>query len=64
MTAKSEWQSIDTAPKDGTEILSWDGVQRAVIAWSTRDEEWFLCDAADKPEWENPTHWQPLAAKP
>ena len=58
----SEWQPIDTAPQNGDHILAWDGEQHAVIAWSTRDQEWFLCDG--QPAWEGVTHWRPLPAPP
>jgi hypothetical protein len=59
----SDWQLIETAPKDGTAILSWDGQFRVVIAWSTRDKGWFLCDD-ERGDWADVTHWMPLPAPP
>ena len=29
------WQTIDSAPKDGTRILAWDGKTQEVIWWGT-----------------------------
>lgn len=68
----SAWQPIETAPMDGTLILSASRHQKvdepqvlAVIAWSTRDREWFCPDGADRPTWPwRPTHWQPLPDPP
>ena len=60
----SDWRTIDSAPKDGTEVLITDGVDYAVAAW---------LGYADFPHWRDmgdmgwagqeggiPTHWQPL----
>lgn len=61
------WQLIEIAPKDGTEILSFGPDPRqtmAVIAWSTRDKEWFLCDGHERPDWIGVTHWMPLPPPP
>ena len=60
------WRLIESAPKDGTPILSWDGKTRAVIAWSTRDRRWFLDDNFQKPFWDSPppTHWMALEDPP
>lgn len=64
----SEWQPIDTAPKDGTTILAVDGDVIAVVWWSV------ACDPA---QWRDfgglgaggidpfePTHWMPLPEAP
>jgi hypothetical protein len=53
----STWQPIETAPKDGTEILAWDGDQH-IVAWF--DGDWRFSD--DRQCF--PTHWQPLPAPP
>jgi hypothetical protein len=60
----SDWQTIESAPRDGTPILSWDGVRRVVIIWSTRDKGWFLDGADDRPDWTGVTHWMPLPEPP
>ena len=60
----NNWQPIETAPRDGTEILVWrTRLQRACVAW------WFgrWWDISGRDMWgdENqPTHWQPLPGPP
>lgn len=59
------WQPIETAPKDGTPVLVWDGSDAMVSYWSNvtgldGDGEWHtwaLCA-------EQPTHWMPLPQPP
>jgi hypothetical protein len=38
----SEWQPIETAPKDGTEFLANDGASTVVCWWRERDPEGYL----------------------
>ena len=68
----SEWQPIETAPKDGTLILAWDGCQHDICEWwdgsisgvrgpSERDAGWWIDN--DRGEMK-PTHWQPLPDPP
>jgi hypothetical protein len=73
----ADWQSIDTAPKDGTTIDLWVNGDRAANCF------WFLgwepIDEDDKPHWRQryseapgssepldaePTHWMPLPPAP
>ncbi|QEL18756.1 hypothetical protein PX52LOC_05793 [Limnoglobus roseus] len=67
MKRESSWQPIETAPKDGTEVLLLSHPAAmlppdyAVAYWDEVDEVWywnkpkrFLC----------PTHWMPLPAPP
>lgn len=57
----SEWQLISTAPRDGTEVLVWDGEEILAAHWIEMDWEW--CPLyADFPL--NPTHWQHLPDPP
>lgn len=64
----TDWQPIETAPCDGTFILTWgddergDGDRYVVAAWSTRGKEWYS-PLSDEPM-EGVTHWQPLPGKP
>jgi hypothetical protein len=64
----SEWQLIETAPKDGTEILlcgpDWKGGQyRTTSAWPDNwSGKWpcfYMAYAAGEP-----THWMPLPPAP
>lgn len=55
------WQKIETAPKDGTEILVWSsgsGYWPRMAVW--RDSYWAL----DSANLGIPTHWMPLPAAP
>jgi hypothetical protein len=65
-----EWQPIETAPKDGREVLllGADGIR--IASWSDRfrREMWDTgyaseCDG-DPIEVERPTHWMPLPDPP
>ncbi len=58
-----KWQPIDSAPKDGTEILGWSPSRYGHGATVVRYEEWLLGDS----HWRDcqmypayPTHWMPL----
>ncbi len=62
----SDWQPIETAPKDGTQILGFADGRMAVVQWWEDFRYWSLvvCGAyADDGEWW-PTHWQPLPEPP
>lgn len=58
------WQGIETAPKDGTEVLVMLAPKVIRLGWyfkrSSRTEGW--CDENGKAI--NPTHWMPLPAAP
>ncbi len=65
----TKWQNISTAPKDGTQILIWNG-QDTVVAWWDDVYIWVSPGAwisylnrSDTDEYE-PTHWMPLPAPP
>lgn len=59
------WFPIDTAPKDGTEILAHDGKRRRVVHWDEGGyiEGWFIqLDAEQRSgSFMQPTHWMPIA---
>ncbi len=69
----SEWQPIETAPKDGTAILgyafyplSFGGGRCAVVYWDGDEEEWDLVVKGSYAEdgiW-MPEYWMPLPAPP
>ena len=55
-----EWQPIDTAPKDGRNVLVFDGEPEPYIAWwHLTNAEWRASDGAV-----SPTHWHPLPPPP
>lgn len=60
------WQPIETAPKDGTPFLAWNGHWRGVAMY-------FEARYEEDPEWVDeqtnyiepePTHWMPLPTPP
>jgi len=64
MSDYPEWQPISSAPKDGTEILGYDGVTMENIKWrlglwvtSWGHDEQYSLDG-------EPTHWMPLPPPP
>lgn len=65
------WQTIDTAPKDGTAFLGWNpnksgyvADQRYTILHCNGDWKYLSCSSGYRVfEWEY-THWMPLPAPP
>jgi len=76
----SEWQPIETAPKDGTWIIVFGGITGddeedrsfAVAQWSnllnggTTDPRWMFAwyDGGYYGQYYDPTHWMPLPPPP
>lgn len=61
-----EWQSIETAPKDGTSILAgWphDG-HREITSWDRSANQWVGAMSGFWKEEDWPPLWQPLPAPP
>lgn len=67
------WQPIETAPRDGTEIVMLDAaVKTATVGYWMSDVDWInagklLGAALVAPSWfplATPTHWMPLPAPP
>ena len=58
----TEWQPIETAPNDGTEILTIDGKYCSVRYWGMGEDG----DDAWQPRIRGsfPTHWMPLPEPP
>lgn len=64
---KMEWQPIETAPKDGTKILSFEDDEFAVVWWQLdrwgKEGQWSV--TASRGGWYlSPTHWMPLPNPP
>jgi hypothetical protein len=66
-----EWQPIETAPKDGTPILAWNGRNQITIKWDQVTKEfghWSLLETGDyaissQPD-DEPTLWKELGPNP
>jgi hypothetical protein len=60
----SDWQPIETAPKDGTKILAWEFDDYTIVWWGVSASGWYGWKFSD--DWIScyPTHWQPLPAPP
>lgn len=65
----SEWESIKTAPRDGTMVLGTNGRSVVSMWWDDRDSAfpWAIVDGAGQINaWMEaaPTHWMPLPEPP
>ena len=66
----SEWQPIETAPKDGTVILQWHPCGNLwpayylIVQWSPSCEAWMSPIDTDSSYFFPGTHWMPLPAPP
>lgn len=62
----SEWQPIESAPKDGVEVLAYFEDGGCYVA-ACRDGVWIegnYLNPKDAPELFTPTHWMPLPDPP
>jgi hypothetical protein len=61
----SEWQLIESAPRDGTEILAFE--YPSIMVMRFERNKWEQADAQNS-EWDtdeqSPTHWMPLPKPP
>ena len=60
----SEWQPIETVPKDGTEILLWYADMKAVNVAFWDGGQWRIRYAEGEHDLWEPTHWMHLPAPP
>lgn len=61
----SDWQPIETAPRDGTIILAYDpACHPDVYTVRFEHEHWAIADAEAFSTLTNPTHWMPLPSPP
>ena len=70
---RDEWQPIETAPKDGTSVLGFDGIGIAIMEWwepepeedgESRYPSWVSYSNTGQEFLSAPTHWMPLPAPP
>lgn len=63
---QQKWRPIDTAPKDGTEILAyWSGSgTMRVLYYADQESELGMRWADENDYWSSPTHWTPLPNPP
>lgn len=70
---RTGWQPIETAPRDGTNVLLWNGYHMEVASWGYTNpwkhrEDWCVgqCfgDYNSYSTADEPTHWHPLPAEP
>lgn len=67
----SDWQPIDTAPKDGTDVLLFNGHPRVGSWFDSWEYDSWHPEAKETGGWImyggrviHPTHWQPLPEPP
>lgn len=61
----TNWQPIETAPKDGTEILIWEGGKDGNgVEASFWCDTWGWVDTVEGYLQYKPTHWMPLPGGP
>jgi hypothetical protein len=61
----SEWRDIETAPKDGTEILVWrKGWGRHIARWVNEWGDKYFRLASGRDILGGPSHWMPLPDPP
>jgi hypothetical protein len=59
-----KWQPIETAPKDGKEVLGYDLGVISGMCWNGRWWEWTVLSWSDGTFATDPTHWMPLPEPP
>lgn len=62
----SQWQPIETEPKNGTEFLAYSDASEefGVAFWAAiPGKKWLVCRNSIGEDF-NPTHWQPLPEPP
>lgn len=75
-SGQNAWQSIETAPKDGTRVLAsaarrgWEDRGPAIVVCAWHGRRWAIMGAINDPTYPDtkdectPTHWQPLPTPP
>lgn len=58
----TQWQPIETAPRDGSNVLVYEDGAITVVFWD--EGAWRHPYKGGKTTWPNVTHWQPLPEPP
>ena len=59
----NEWQPIETAPRNGVNVLVWDSESELIlVAAYIREGNFWAVEMSDQDAY--PTHWMPLPAAP
>jgi hypothetical protein len=59
------WQTIETAPRDGTRFLAFEGFEPNIESASYDDDFGLFRPCSNRSEfWKQPTHWMPLPDAP
>lgn len=64
--AKMQWQTIETAPKDGSDFAVYNpsfGGMTSLMWWCVVGQ-CFDCHSGELMKYGGPTHWMPLPAPP
>jgi hypothetical protein len=71
---KSKWRPIDTAPRDGTRILVWDGFAHSCVNFRLKPDGSSTWEVSHERNYDGSitlqstkrtlTHWQPLPPPP
>jgi hypothetical protein len=71
MGERGDWMPIETAPRDGTRILTWDGIRVREVSWwdawygDERIPGWMIANSDEEyGHYVNATHWMPLPSPP
>lgn len=58
------WQPIETAPRDGKEVLGYDRGVVSGMYWNGSQWEWTVLAWSDETYGTDATHWMPLPEPP
>jgi len=58
------WRPIESAPRDGTNIIAYDDGATTVVFYDDERNDWFYPYKGGKTRWNTVTHWMPLPDAP
>lgn len=63
-SAESQWQPMETAPRDGTMVLMWTECGVVIGFWGQRANQWLRPASSHNKDLEDVRHWMPLPKPP